>query len=274
MKVHPAADLFPMMSDEELNDLAADIQANGLIHPIIIDDEEQVIDGRNRLAACKLAGVKPTFEKLNGKDPLAYIVSANLNRRNITKGQQAMSYAMIYPEPRSKGGRGKTSVENTEVFSRDRLKQARAVLRHSKTLADGVLKNTITLDKALETVNHEKDRLHSAEAQMKRLRADAPDLADQVDEGRLTLAEALAASEERKRSKESAERAATQQLQQLMITLQPGNKKPEDVGRDLFEQINPKFWAPMPNLDLNKKYLTACARVLDTVADLWAQKDK
>src|SRR6516165_3714670 len=37
---------------------------------------------------------------------LAYIVSANLNRRNLTKGQQAMALAMIYPEPAR--GRGKT----------------------------------------------------------------------------------------------------------------------------------------------------------------------
>src|SRR5271155_5626926 len=98
MKVHPAADIFPIMSDEELKDLAADIEANGLIHPVIVDADDQVIDGRNRLAACKLAGVKPTFEKLNGQDPLAYIVSANLARRNLTKGQQAMAYAKIYPE--------------------------------------------------------------------------------------------------------------------------------------------------------------------------------
>jgi hypothetical protein len=30
---HPVADLFPRMTDEELADLAADIKANGLIHP-------------------------------------------------------------------------------------------------------------------------------------------------------------------------------------------------------------------------------------------------
>jgi hypothetical protein len=39
-------------------------------------------------------------------DPIPFIVSANLERRNLTKGQRAMAMAMIYPEP-EKGGRGK-----------------------------------------------------------------------------------------------------------------------------------------------------------------------
>lgn len=273
MKIHPAADLFPMMSDEELNDLAADIQANGLIHPIIVDDEEQVIDGRNRLAACKLAGIKPTFEKLNGQDPLAYIVSANLARRNLTKGQKAMAHAMIYPEA-EKGGRGNKTVRNPNSFSKVRLSEARTVLHHSRKLADAVLQGVTPLDQALEQVQVEEGRIISADAQLKRLQADAPDLADQVDEGRLKLAEAWAAYQERKKSKESAEQAATQQLQSLMITLQPRNRKPEEVGQYLFDHINPKFWVPTPNLELNKKYLTACARALTAVADLWAQKEK
>jgi len=35
---------------------------------------------------------------LTGRDPLAFIVSAYLARRNLTKGQQAMAYAMVYPD--------------------------------------------------------------------------------------------------------------------------------------------------------------------------------
>jgi disulfide oxidoreductase YuzD len=49
LKVHPLIDLFPMMSEEELADLAEDIKANGLIYPIVIDGDV-LIDGRNRLA--------------------------------------------------------------------------------------------------------------------------------------------------------------------------------------------------------------------------------
>ena len=38
---------------------------------------QRLIDRRNRLAACKLAGVEPRFEQLNGRNPIAYIINAN-----------------------------------------------------------------------------------------------------------------------------------------------------------------------------------------------------
>ena len=63
MKIHLRAEMFPMMPEEELAELAEDIRENGLIHPIMLDTDGQVIDGRNRLAACKLAKVEPRFEK-------------------------------------------------------------------------------------------------------------------------------------------------------------------------------------------------------------------
>jgi ParB-like chromosome segregation protein Spo0J len=58
--VHPIADLFPMMTDEELANLAADIKANGLIHPVVLDKNGVLLDGRNRDRACQIAGIEPT----------------------------------------------------------------------------------------------------------------------------------------------------------------------------------------------------------------------
>jgi hypothetical protein len=141
-----------MMSDEELADLAADIKANGLIHPIVTDASGKVlIDGRNRLAACKLAGVEPTFRGLNGEDPAAFIVSVNLARRNLTKGQQAMALAMIYPDitPGKKTKGSATTLSETNKVSTARLSQARSILRQSRSPAESVLRGTTTLDKAL-----------------------------------------------------------------------------------------------------------------------------
>jgi hypothetical protein len=63
LKIHPAADLFPLMSPEDLQALADDIKVNEIRVPpelLVIDDEIQLIDGRNRLDAMELAGY--TFE--------------------------------------------------------------------------------------------------------------------------------------------------------------------------------------------------------------------
>jgi ParB-like chromosome segregation protein Spo0J len=62
LAVHPVAALFPMLADDELEELAADIKARGLRLPIIRDKEgKTLIDGRNRLVACEKAGVQPDF---------------------------------------------------------------------------------------------------------------------------------------------------------------------------------------------------------------------
>ena len=58
-KAHPAAELFPLMDKAELKELAADIKKNGLIAGIVRDKDGVILDGRNRLAACRVAGVEP-----------------------------------------------------------------------------------------------------------------------------------------------------------------------------------------------------------------------
>jgi hypothetical protein len=61
--VHPAADMFDLMTDAELKELADDIKASGLQHPIVILKDEgrwSILDGRNRLAALERCGALET----------------------------------------------------------------------------------------------------------------------------------------------------------------------------------------------------------------------
>jgi ParB-like chromosome segregation protein Spo0J len=93
LPVFPVAALFPMIAADELAELAEDIRENGLQEPIVIakpNGEWLLVDGRNRLAACQLAGITPHYRILDS-DPTAYVLSANVHRRHLTKGQQAMA---------------------------------------------------------------------------------------------------------------------------------------------------------------------------------------
>ncbi len=89
LPLHAACKLFPRLSDTELRELAEDIQSNGLQNPIVLLDGK-VLDGQNRLAACKLVGVEPRFVQWQGEgSPLYWVVSQNLMRRHLTASQRA-----------------------------------------------------------------------------------------------------------------------------------------------------------------------------------------
>ena len=80
MKYHPLSELFPLVEGEEFDRLSADIKANGLLEPIWTY-EDKILDGRNRWLACKNAGVEPKTREYKGHDPVSFVVSMNIERR-------------------------------------------------------------------------------------------------------------------------------------------------------------------------------------------------
>jgi hypothetical protein len=104
---HPAADLFPMMTREELIALGEDIRKNGLgLGPILWEAEKgaprQLLDGRNRLDAMEAVGLPVLDSKgdwlvddvawkcstIRGDDPYAIALSMNIHRRHLTAEQK------------------------------------------------------------------------------------------------------------------------------------------------------------------------------------------
>lgn len=96
---HEYARLFPMLDEQALQELADDIAANGLRTPIVIDEDEMILDGRNRAAACVIAGVEPVYEPFIGSDEakLAFVISANIHRRHLDSSQRAVVAAKLKP---------------------------------------------------------------------------------------------------------------------------------------------------------------------------------
>jgi hypothetical protein len=106
LPVHPAAELFPPMSDAELHELGDDIKRNGLRNPVTIhvDDKgvERLLDGCNRLDAMEKAGLAIVsdgigdlnpdvvqIQSVQGNiDPIRYVLSVNIHRRHLTADQK------------------------------------------------------------------------------------------------------------------------------------------------------------------------------------------
>lgn len=198
-EIHPAANLFPMLGALALADLAADIKANGLREPVIIW-KGLVLDGRNRLAACKLADVPPTFAALAlCPDPVAYVLSANLHRRHLTDDDRALCAAQMKAHYQGKtsaahaegvkaGGRGKvkTLAANAvrvsdsrwyDIAGQDWKVSAGAVQR-----ADGILAQRDTLPELHDAVKVERTVTLSAAATLAKAVGSGDLAADKVKE--------------------------------------------------------------------------------------------
>lgn len=118
IKVHPAAEIFPLMDELSYQRLKADIEANGLQEPVMLW-RQQLVDGRNRLRACDELGIHHNPAELeDDDDPVAFVLSANLHRRQLRTSQKAMCAARM--ATLSNGEHGKSSA-NWQSFTVEQL---------------------------------------------------------------------------------------------------------------------------------------------------------
>jgi ParB-like chromosome segregation protein Spo0J len=304
LKIHPAAEVFPMLDQDELQALADDIKQNGLLHPIVLDADDLVVDGRNRLAACKIAGVEPEFDRLNGADPIAFILSMNIARRHMNAGQRAVAVAKIYPDAARGGDRRSSSKLELELpVAKGRLSEARTVLHFAPELADQVLAGKLPLNDAYAEARARKAAAETRDEKMERLKKEAPDLADLagmtldqaldklrerkaeavqlehltesapdlaelVREGRMLIAEANAAANARKEAAEHARDVSTKYLHGIVHAIDPDGWKPEDRAKFLMRDVCIRRWLQEFDQDLTPKLLFDCAAILKHCAEI------
>jgi len=96
-KVHPLCSVYPDYSPETLAEHAADVKANGLRDKITLTPDGLLLDGKNRVRACELAGIEisPEMIEVHHGDPLAFVISKNLKRRHLDESQRAMVAARL-----------------------------------------------------------------------------------------------------------------------------------------------------------------------------------
>lgn len=160
-EIHPLADIFPMMAKSELKKLACDIAENGLLEPIWTH-EGKIIDGRNRKAACEIAGVVPQYQEYTGAAPLAFVLSKNLSRRHLNESQRAMVAAKVL---QSKTGDAVTQEKAAESLnvSRGSVKLANTVTKDgTPELVSAVESGSISVSAASKVAKLPKDEQNAA----------------------------------------------------------------------------------------------------------------
>lgn len=188
--VHPAADRFPMLPADELRSLAEDIAINGLHHAIVLLPDGTLLDGRNRLAACDLAGVMPTFSTYHGDAPYAFVVSENIRRRHLEHGQAAF-FALrfvddlaVEAEERRRRTEGRPTKEKLSAPVHSVSEGETVEQRPKPGAAKKRNQAPRATDKAAALVKGVSGR---AVAQAKRIAEQAPDLVAKVESGEMTL---------------------------------------------------------------------------------------
>lgn len=226
-EIHPLADLWPMVSETELEALAADIAANGLREPLVLDELGRLVDGRNRWGAlqepvCRNAGVEPRFVRISSTEARALIASRNAQRRNTTAAQRAMIGVLADWDSKHNGllcsYAELASEYNTHTPAIGKAVRVMRWLPNSgRAVADGVEKLEAVERQALEI----EARSKSAEARLEKLTAEDEEMAELVNTDALTLDEAEAALTERKRQHKERVVQASRQMAQILTILDP-----------------------------------------------------
>ncbi|MGW2546812.1 ParB/RepB/Spo0J family partition protein [Kitasatospora sp. NPDC001574] len=259
-----------MLDDEELQALADDIKELGQLQPIVRDNNGRILDGRNRLRACEIAGVEPQFSTYEGSDSDAYALSVNIRRRNLTKGQAAMVAAkacsVSEQQGRSETERSARSVSEQAGVSLGRLGQARTVLLHAPDLVDPVISGATGLDEAYKVARERKANADSAESQLARLRAEDAELADRVVEGELSLPGAWAERKERAEEEARQRRVATQFLCEVVPPLAQAR------GTDTVRLYDPQF--TLTGRPITAEVIDQAIEALAEMAQAWREREE
>lgn len=263
-EVHPLAAIAPMLSEQELRELADSIATVGLINPIVLSKDGTLLDGRNRLAACALAGVEPTFTVHQG-DPLEVVLGAE-DRRHLSPGQRAMWRAMVMAEAGLReNGRWKYGSKSQDLgnSAAEALRQAGVILDWLGHLAAQVLGGEVAIDDAYRRARAEREkakRLEELDADLAALvthdtitmdealaRQQLPgDLRGRVNDGHISVEEARQLEKERNERVRSAVDAATQ-FGRAVERLEAARHSPEyplvlsSLDGDLAKRIQKEF---------------------------------
>jgi hypothetical protein len=86
LEPHPYALLLPPLTDDEYDALKADIAEHGILYPVIVDEDDRVLDGVHRVRIAAELGIEPPVNRHTGLDDerkLHLAVGLNMRRRHL-----------------------------------------------------------------------------------------------------------------------------------------------------------------------------------------------
>jgi len=191
LQPHVLADIFPQMPQPEFEELMADIAANGLIDPVWLY-QDQILDGRHRYRACCELGIKCDFQEYVGDSPASFVLSKNLQRRDLNRGQRAIVSLELEPylaaeakeRQRQAGSKYGVGQPKASEFNHGVDQKVPQLIAEGLPKTDNS-KESRTIAAQLTGTN----RQYVSDA--KRLKQKAPDLLEQVRTGGMSIPQAM-----------------------------------------------------------------------------------
>ena len=232
LTLHPLMDLIPAMQQEEWSDFFKDVQERDIVTPLDATRDNVVLDGRHRLKAAKELGLAYVpVRYVDTSSPVAYMIKAATLRRQLSSSQRAMIAVEALPEL-----------------------EAEAKKRQGA-------RNDLTSVKIFTDVEPERSSARAAEmfgtnaqyvSDAKRIKAEAPELAEQVRTGEMPIYQAKRELKERKREAIRAENrqlvaetapvaTATLQIKYQTIVLDPPWDWGDEGDQDQLGRSRPTY---------------------------------
>lgn len=181
---HFAANIFPLLERDELEALSVDIKEHGLLNPIIRCGGK-ILDGRNRMLACRLVQVEPRFRDIAVEDANICALSQNCYRRHLKPAEDAFALHSLEIISGSK-------LENVRGKDRERAYKRLAKLKEDiALLAEALPPDIAERVKQLLGTRKTKKQISDFEALFCKLNALVPTYSDGVEHVVVTLLESV-----------------------------------------------------------------------------------
>jgi ParB-like chromosome segregation protein Spo0J len=192
--VHPLAEKFPDLPADEFGSLIESIRTIGLLEPIVVNSSSQILDGRHRYKACQELRIAPhtvlwtTMARNSGITEAQFIFAANFHRRHLTDDQRVMIVAAFLPLIKEETSAAKTAGRSAGGKRRSLNLNSGSSCRDPKKMH---------ADSAAGKLAERADVSRYKAEQVIAVEESAPDLADKVRAGKVSLKEAVKAVKEK-----------------------------------------------------------------------------